>query len=435
MTPAPHRLNAADRFMLVVDRTIRGLGGPGFETLTFVRLDGRADRDRLRRGLAGLNVASPTVTARLNPDRPCWEPRPGAGVELRECELPTADPQALLDHAAGLLAGETDPARTDPMRFTLVHLPDGRDVFLARYSHVLLDHSHAIGALRRIDELGAPGAAAVPPAPAPWRDPVWGYLRQSPRPARRRAAAASGELRKAMRGGALKLGRHLPAGERATYAILTRTLSAEETRAAEAGARRATGVPNLSMALLASAFLGVGRLTEGRPDRGAYYQTGIAADLGLRNRPLDILENLATLIPLRVPAADATDRDGLARLLARQLLDHLAARTDLGILQQITALGRQRERGQWVVELLQRYCVCFWYGYLGPLRLGPTFGGAPVADVFSAGPTWPAIGVTLLANQFAGRLRVQLTYIPQVVPPATAAAYLDGVVADLLAGA
>lgn len=433
MTEATYRLNAADRFMLVIDRTIRGLGGPGFETLTFVRLNGRADRDHLRRGLAALNHTSPIITARLNSDLPVWEARPGAEVPLPEVSLSSTDEQALLDYGASLLESETDPARTDPMRFTLIHLPDGRDVFLARYSHVLLDHNHAIGALRRIDELGAPGVVVPPPVALPWRDPVWNHLRQTAKRTRRSAAKDASDLRKAMRGGAMKLGRGLPVGEKATYSIRTRTLSADQTRAAEESVRRAAGVPNLSMALLASAFLGINRLTTERSDRGSYYQAGIALDLGLRNRPLDILENLATLIPLRV-GIETTDRDELSRQLARLLLDRLAARTDIGILQLISAVGRQRVRAQWVMDLLMRYCLCFWYGYLGPLKMGPTFCGTPVAELFSAGPTWPSVGVTLLANQFAGRLHLQLTHIPGSVPAETATAYLDGIVADLLAG-
>jgi hypothetical protein len=427
------RLNAADRFMLLIDQTIRGLGGPGFETVTVVRLEGRADREHLRRGLARLNRTAPGVTARLRSDLPRWEHRPDAEPSLTERELPTTDSQAILDYAAGLLAGETSPERVDPMRFHLLHLPDGHDVFLAQYSHILLDHNHAISALRRIDELGSIGAAALPPVPLEWRDPVWAHLRQFPQSLRKRAAKEAGELRRAMRGGAMKLGRPLPGGERADYAIQTRVLSTEETRIVEERVRRTTGVPNLSMAILASAFLEMDRLTADRPDRGAYYQAGIALDLGLRNRPLEILENLATLIPLRVPVAEAISRDSLTRLLARQLLEKLTARIDVGVLQNVAAFARQPSRARWVIDLLMRYCVCFWYGYLGPLRLNPTFCGAPVADVFSAGPTWPTVGITLLANQFAGRLHLQLTHIPQSVPTELASTYLDNLVAGLLA--
>jgi hypothetical protein len=65
--------------------------------------------------------------------------------------------------------------------------------------------------------------------------------------------------------------------------------------------------------------------------------------------------------------------------------------------------------------------------------MNSTFCGAPVADVFSAGPTWPTVGITLLANQFAGRLHLQLTHIPQSVPTELASTYLDNLVAGLLA--
>jgi hypothetical protein len=193
-------------------------------------------------------------------------------------------------------------------------------------------------------------------------------------------------------------------------------------------------MPNLSMALLASAFRGIDRLTADRSDRGRYFQAGIALDLGLKNRPADVLENLTTLVPLRVPAGEAADRDVLTRSLARQLLGKLTARTDVGILELVAAYGRRQTQAAWVTDLLMRYCVCFWYGYLGTVSLGPTFCGTPVRDVFSAGPPWPAVGVTLLANQSDGGLHLQLTSIPASVPDALAVDYLDGVVADVLAG-
>ena len=422
-----HRLNASDRFMLVIDRAVRALGGPGFDTLTFLLLDGRADRDRLRRGLAALNAAHPVVTARLVLHGPAWVMCPGADLPLREADLPTADRQGVLDFAAGQLTAETDPTCVDPMRFHLLHLPDGRDVFLAQYSHVLLDHSRAVAALRRIDDPAAP----VAPAPGRWRDPVRGHLRQFPPAVRRRAAQAVRDFRAEQRGGAVRLGAAGPPGPR-SYAILQRVLSAEETRAVEARARAVTGVPNLSMALLASAFRGVDRLAPDGPGRGAFCQAGIALDLGLRAGAADRLENLATLVPVRVPCAEVGGRDDFLRLLAGRFRARLSARTDVGMLKVISGLGRQRSRAAWVMDALMRYCLCFWYGYLGTPAVGPAFAGAGVLDVFSAGPTWPSVGVTLLANQSAGRLHFQLTHIPESVPASLAAAFLDFVAADLL---
>ena len=51
------RLNVSDRMLLSVDRAMRRLGGPGFETQTLVHLAGRVDRDRLRTALACLGRA------------------------------------------------------------------------------------------------------------------------------------------------------------------------------------------------------------------------------------------------------------------------------------------------------------------------------------------------------------------------------------------
>jgi hypothetical protein len=318
------------------------------------------------------------------------------------------------------------------MQQVKAHRSDGRDVLLAQYSHVLLDHARAVGVLRRLDALA--DGREQPSAPVPWRDPVWAHLRRFPRTLRHRAGPAAADLRRHMRGGSIKLGRPAPGDTAPTrYAILAHRLTAEQTRAAEARVRAVVGVPNLSMAILAALFRGLDRLTVGRPDRGNYYQAGIALDLGLKNRPADALENLSTLVPLLVPGTVTTDRDGLVRVLARQLLDKLSSRTDVGILEMVTQFGRRRDRAGWVMDLLMRYCLCFWYGYLGAIDVGPTLLGAPVSEVFSAGPTWPAVGITMLASQSAGRLNLQLTYIPRSVPAALAADYLNGVVADLLA--
>jgi hypothetical protein len=427
--PPPFRLNAADRFMLVIDRTMRALGGPGFETVTFVWLDGRADREKLLRGLAELSRVCPVVSARLREDLPAWDVRRGAGPALHEAELPTADRQAVLDHAAGLLADETDPARVDPMRFHLLHLPDGRDVLLAQYSHVLLDHTRAVGVIRRLAR--GPAGATERPA-AVWRDPVWAYLRQFPRDVRHRAAREAEASRRALRGGAVKLGRPVPTDAGPTrYGIITRVLSAAQTRAVEDRIRRTAGMPHLSMALLAAAFRGIDRLTSDRPGRGNYFQIGLPLDLGLRDRPADALENLSTLVPLRVLPAEVRDRDGLLRELARQLRGRLTDRTDVGILELVSVYGRWRTHAGWVMDLLMRYCLSLWYGYLGPIDVGGSFLGTAVREAFSAGPTWTSVGVTLLANQSAGRLHLQLTYIPRSVPSPVAADYLDGVVADL----
>src|SRR5437763_3589612 len=129
MEPPDHRkgrpLNAADRTLLAIDRTLRRLDSPGFETQTFVWLGGRVAVGQLHAALARLGARHPVTTARLvetaGHGGPYWQLRPGAQVILRESRLDSAAPQAVLDHAAGLLSTPSDPTQADPVRFHLLH--------------------------------------------------------------------------------------------------------------------------------------------------------------------------------------------------------------------------------------------------------------------------------------------------------------------------
>jgi hypothetical protein len=193
---------------------------------------------------------------------------------------------------------------------------------------------------------------------------------------------------------------------------------------------RICGVPNLSMAVLACAYRAIGRLADSAP--GDYLNTGIGVDLGLNRRGAPALQNLTTLVPLRIARDDLGARDALIHLLSTTLRELLTHDMDLGVLELATTFGRQQRRARWTVELLLRYCVSLWYGSFGTLRgLGPKFCGAAVEEVFSAGPTWSPVGLTLLVNQFAGRLHLQATYMPESVSDNLANDFLDAVVADL----
>src|SRR5262249_946443 len=106
---------------------------------------------------------------------------------------------------------------------------------------------------------------------------------------------------------------------------------------------------------------------------------------------------------------------------------------DLGLLELALAYCRRPWQAIWVVELFLRYCFSLWYAYFGSLdEVGDEFCGAAVDHVNSVGPTWAPMGLTLLANQYRGRLHLQATYALEAVPEALANAFLDRVVADLL---
>jgi hypothetical protein len=126
--PGEQRLNAADRAMLTVDRVLRGMRGCGFETQALVWLAARPDAAALQAAVARLSVRYPVIAARVVEDGgsgPCWRFRPGAVCPLREAVLPSDEPAAVLEHAGSLLAAPSDPADVDPLRFHLLHRPNG----------------------------------------------------------------------------------------------------------------------------------------------------------------------------------------------------------------------------------------------------------------------------------------------------------------------
>src|SRR5260370_1431105 len=150
--PGSRRLNATDRVMLAVDEALRQIGYPGFQTQTFLWLAGRADVTQLRAALGPLSEAHPVTVGRLAQTRsgPCWQFRPGARLTLTEADLAGSDESTVLEHAGRLLAESHDPAEGDPVRFHLLHRPDGRDVLLLQYSHSLMDNNATPPLLREL---------------------------------------------------------------------------------------------------------------------------------------------------------------------------------------------------------------------------------------------------------------------------------------------
>jgi hypothetical protein len=256
-------------------------------------------------------------------------------------------------------------------------------------------------------------------------------LKRFPRERRRAAANAVEHWGRRLRGGAVQLGRDIPGSGAISFRIATRRLEAAPMQALQARIAQICGVPSLSMAVLACAFRAVARLA-GPSAAGGYFNAGIGMDLGLSRADGPTLHNLATLVPLRAEHADLAERDTLMLMLSRQLRAHLAAGIDLGILEHAAVFGRRQRQARWLIELMLRHCLSLWYGSFGPSRgLSPEFYGVPIDAMFSAGPTWAPVGLTLLVNQFQGRLFLQATYVPECVPEPLANAFLDAVLADL----
>lgn len=431
-------LAATDCAMLTVDRILRGSGSSGFDTQALVWLSGRVDAARLRLALTRLSARHPVVASRLvegDGTGPYWQFRPDAVCLLREIDMESADAVSVWDAAARVLSTPMDPASADPVRFYVLHRPHGQDVFLMQYTHALMDNRASVLLLREIDRLSRPVPGPEEDAGGE-RDLVRSYLRRFSRQERRKAIESTFKFwGGSLRGGSIALGRENPAGgPPLPVRFATRSLGEAETAALRAHVLKTCGLPNVSMAMLGSVFRALAPLAPEQLAKRRNFMVGIGVDLGLRTRQSPIFQNLMSIVPINVLAEDTTERDELVRTLSRQMRERLAAGADLGMLQWVTLMQkRPREDTRWGLQLVLRSAFSLWYAHFGSQdAIGEQFCDTAIDDVCYAGPAWPGVGITLLVNQFRGRLLLQATYIPQVVPEPLAAAFLDRVLADLL---
>jgi hypothetical protein len=435
-------LNAADCALLSVDRTLREMGCPGFETQMLVWLAGRADVVHLREAVACLSRLHPVVASRLvesdGRGESYWHYRPGAECQLREIDLDSAHDDAVLDQAGLLLSTACDPAENDPIRFHILHRPDGRDVFLLQYNHTLMDINTTMRLIVEIDRLCracpdlSDASVSSPPRP---RDILRNHLRQFPLSRRKTAMRSTLALwGQSLRGGARMLGcaTRSRAGSM-QLRVATRQLDSQQTRALQSRVVSVCGFPALSMALMGSAFRVIDRLSPQQLKGDGTCVAGIGVDLGLHGKRELTFQNLVSVVPVFAKSGDLRDRDNLVQMLSRQMRERLAEESDLGMLQWTATLSKHRRQTSWVLDFVLRAGFSLWYAYFGALDgVGETFGGSAIDRIFYTGPGWSPMGMTLIANQFRGQLLLQATYVPESVPEGLANEFLDGVVGDLL---
>lgn len=432
-----------DWLMWSIDQTLREMGLSGFDTQTLVWLDGRLNVDRFRAALERLNRAYPIVTARLAQEgnRPFWRSRPGAELPLHEEALESSERSRVLQTAARLFATPRSLEMSDPIAFLLWHLPDGRDVLALRYNHLLMDNNAANLLLR---ELNRDPSEPIDPALAALEtaDLMGDYVGGFSRARRLRAALRMINLR--LRKLRLKpvLLRSPDATGRATapaarqpwdVRILTRELSVEESAALRRRVVEVCRFPALSMALLASVFRTVQVLAMPDPERKNFI-AGIGIDLGLRSGDGPIFQNLVSVLPIAAQPEELADHASLVRRLNEQLRERLQTDCDLGVLE-LTDLSRHLPgffRKSTGGLLKNNYSV--WYAWFGAAGgAADSLCGTPISDVRYIGPAWPPLGLTLLGNEFQGRMQFQATCLPDLVPVDLAEQFLDFVLADLRA--
>jgi hypothetical protein len=430
-------LNALDRVMWCVDRALRGMRYPGFMTQTLVWLSGRLDAEALRHGIARLSRRYPVIAARLietSQHDDCeayWGFREGAVCPLRETWLVSPEHDAVLDVAGQLLSEARDPTRTDPLSFHLLHRPDGHDVFLMQYNHMLMDNGATGLVLRLIDWLSQAAGEDRPEAAG--SDPIRRFLRSVPYTKRRAAVLEAVNLQgRVLRGRAAVLGKgEEDAPRNVRLRIATCCLAPEETDALRTRVVSMCGFPSLSMGILASVFRAIAHLAPHQRQAGRNFVAGIGLDLNLRNGQGPLFQNLMSLVPISAQPEILDDREKLVRFLSHQMRQRLDSRIDLGALQVASVFSRRPRYIRWVVEHLLRYATSLWYAYFGSQQFGQQFCGALIEEICYAGPTWSPVGLTLLVNQFQKRLLFQATYDPELVPPPLADEFLQCVLGDL----
>ena len=445
-------LNPLDLALCCVDRTIRGMGYPGFETQMLVWLSGRADVARLRRAIANLEQLHPVITSRLHErvgedlGGACWEFQRGARAQLTQIELDAGDPARVLACAAELLSTPQDPAASDPLRFYLLHRPGGGDVFLMQYNHTLMDNSASSLVVREIDRLSRDDADGAEHRRPP-RRMLRRYLRRFSHAQRRSAAIGTVDLNgRVLRGRAAILGKgeedgsliYQPveqgAGRRQVQLrIAARSIDPEQSRAIHVDSVRLCGLPSLSMAILASVFRAIRQLGPAERNAQRNYVAGIGLDLNLRAGGHPLFQNLLSIVPISARPDELASRAELVQLLSQQFRSRLEAKIDLGIVRLATGFERRVRHMRWALEHILRYSYSLWYAYFGALdSVGPQFCGTGVEHAQYVGPAWSPMGIGLLVNQFGGRLCFQLSYDPYLVSDDLAGQFLDVTLADLL---
>ncbi|MCI0705346.1 MAG: hypothetical protein L0241_30165 [Planctomycetia bacterium] len=338
-----------------------------------------------------------------------------------------------------LLGNPGDLASADPIRFDLLHRPDGRDVFLMQYSHALMDNGDAIPLLRELDQLSEPSAEAKQRAALP--DLLAEHLRRFSRWRRLKAALRTLNVRfRKLRAAPATLGQDSakPSAKAVQFRIATRRLERADLRALEQRVIRTCGVPSLSMALLGSVFRALEKCQPSETGMRRNLVAGIGVDLAPPGTTRPVFQTLASVVPIFVQPEALPDREVLTRTLHEQFRHQLETDADLGTVQLAnffqTPGAFLRERfARLSVRRLMRSGYSLWYAYFGSLdALGERFCGSCVEEVYSCASTWPPMGLTLLINRFRGDLLFQSTYVPESVPELLVNAFLDTIVGELV---
>lgn len=447
--PVPIRqgLNAADCLMLSAHNSLREIGHSGFHCQTHLWLRERLDVRALKNALSCLSRQYPVMTSRLvesGGNGPYWQFRPGAMCNLHEASLDRNDTDAVWRYASDLFAAPLDHDRIDPAEFHLLHLPDGRDVLLMRFSHVLMDGKAPELVLKKVKCCLQKQAAGQPienhengraGRPSQNGDEMTTHLNGFKRSRRYRAALRVVSDHLAMSSRSVTLvpsNASQPSME--FYGIDVRSLDESQTKIIMDRSQRLCGFLNLTPTVLASVFRAAGRLTAGQQKKRSCFQTDVPLTLRPPGKSEPVFHNIISFIQMSAEESDLNDRNRLTRVLHAQMRNQLRRHIDLGNLQMMTALSRhQWLLRKYIVAHIRKHPFTLDFCFMGPVSEDlERFCGQPVDWLYTLNTTTSPRGVALQVNLFRGRMNLVMTYISKSIPKTLANSFLDAITEDLL---
>lgn len=455
------RLNAADRLMLVAHDVMRNIGHPGFQCQTHVWLDGRVDVAKLRQAIAALATGYPVVASRLSRDGvdgPSWKATDEFEAEFVETTLAGSEKADVWTYGEALFAKPLDLSDRPPIGFHLLHLPDGRDVLLIRFSHALMDGKSPEFALSELNRLqGADSSAVLNAADgegvyaatqaaigstestpssiaAESRNEMAEHLGRFER--RKRIDAAIQVIKSQLKLPTKAVSISKDLRKQFTFAplrILVKELTEEETKAATARVRRLCGFANLTPAVLAAVFRGV-RQYASTPIKKRTSQTDVPLNLRLPGAIQPVFRNHVTFIQMHARPAEMEDRDELTKALNANMRDQLRRGIDLGNLQMMSMMAKfPRLMAMHLKQRFRDNPISLGFGFLGPVLPSlETFLGRRVEWIYTLNSCLSPPGIVLQVNQFRGKMNLILTYIERCVPEKLANELLAFIIQDLV---
>lgn len=466
-------LNAADRLMLVAHEGMRRMGHPGFQCQTHIWLDGRLDVDRFKPALAKLRAVYPVIVSRLMRDergRPMWRFDAVREVEFVEHSLSGSESSDIWRYGEGLFETPLDLDQRDPIGFHLLHLPDGRDVLIVRFSHVLMDGKSPEFALAEIDRLfaeieapsdGAQRSIRAATLKEQWSDPGGSFSETKSADALGRNAGAANmrdideldqQLRRhgfrkrlASSWNVIRSQIKLPIqsavmarGDISNWVfkplrILVREMDEARTKAAADRVRRLCGFANLSPAVLASVFRAIRELSDKPITRRTGFKTDVPLNLRAPGQIHPVFRNYMSFIQMSARPGELNDRDALTRTLNAYMRDQLRRGVDVGTIQMMTIMSRMEKLlARHLLDRMRKDPISLGFGFLGQVLPSlEQFCGRRVDRLYSLNASISPPGMVLQVIQFRGKMSLVMTYIGSVVSDELANRFAEFIMDDL----